>query len=85
MNAGLSTPLSLAERIRLARNRSGLDQTDLALTVGVSSKTVSRWERGAHEPKATELSALASALDVSVSWLLGGDTGFAADPEGVAS
>lgn len=75
----------LAERLLIARRRRQMRQDDLATAIAVSAQTVSRWENGDREPRASDLSALADALGVSVAWLLGGDTGFAADPEGVTS
>lgn len=78
-------PTVLADRLLLARRRRQMRQDDLATAIEVSTQTISRWENGDREPRASDLQSLAEALGVSVAWLLGGDTGFAADPEGVAS
>ena len=61
----------LGETIKALRLEKGLTQPELVKLVGVSNGMISVWENNINEPKATYLKALASALDVSVSILLG--------------
>lgn len=61
----------LGETIKALRIEKGLTQLQLAKMVGVSNGMISIWENNVNEPKASYLKALATALDVSVSVLLG--------------
>lgn len=61
----------LAERIRKARQRLSLTQTDLAQQAGLgSAQTVSQIEKGERDVKAWELFNLAKSLRVNLSDLL---------------
>ncbi len=64
--------VKLGERIREARKNIGLNQTELGAAVGVEIKTISRWEAGTREPRASDISKLASALHVTEDELLNG-------------
>ncbi len=61
----LTGPLN--ERLRTARLLAGLSQEKLAPRVGVTLRTIQRWEDGASEPKASQVTALAMALGVATS------------------
>lgn len=61
----------LGETIKALRLEKGLTQPQLAALVGVSNGMISVWENDINEPKASYIKALAAALDVSVSVLLG--------------
>lgn len=63
----------LGETIKSLRLEKGLTQPQLAKMVGVSNGMISIWENNVNEPKASYLKALATALEVSVSVLLGED------------
>ena len=63
----------LGETIKSLRLEKGLTQPQLAQLVGVSNGMISIWENNVNEPKASYLKALAAALEVSVSTLLGED------------
>lgn len=65
--------LSLARRLRLARDSAGLTQVELAARIGMSRDRVSDYENGAALPS-DALSAICEALDVSADWLLFGAT-----------
>ncbi|TAA44926.1 helix-turn-helix domain-containing protein [Pseudoxanthomonas winnipegensis] len=66
---------NVCERIRLARRERGCSQAELAASVGVDRTTVIRWEQSTHSVPATEsLRRLSDALQVSVEWLLYGDS-----------
>ena len=63
----------LGETIKTLRLEKGLTQPQLAKMIGVSNGMISIWENNVNEPKASYLKALATALEVSVSVLLGED------------
>ena len=63
---------SLGERIRRRRKLLGLSQKKLANLLGVTYGNISHWEVGITNPKPSNLSALAEALDTTVEWLLDG-------------
>ena len=58
--------------LRRLRESRGLTQKDLAEQLGVSDKTVSKWETGRGLPDISLLSPLAEALGVSLSELFTG-------------
>ena len=60
--------------IRRLREQRGLTQTELADQLGVSSKTVSKWETGKGLPDITLLQPLAQSLQISVIELMNGET-----------
>jgi len=45
------------------------NQNDLALKIGSSQQTVSRWEAGASRPRQSQIAILATAIDVDESAL----------------
>lgn len=67
-----SEPVSLGERIRDARKKSGISQVDLAKRVGVSQPAVANWESGVHDPRRLMIAKIADALQVSPLWLASG-------------
>lgn len=58
--------------IRAQRLRQGMTQLQLAEQIGVSDKTVSKWERGCGAPDIELLPALSTALGVDTTALLSG-------------
>lgn len=60
-------------RISEALARSGRKAKEVAASLGVSEVTMSKYVNGVSTPKNDYLIALARELNVSVSWLLGGD------------
>lgn len=56
--------------IRQMRENKGMTQGQLAEKVGVSLDTISRYETGKRDPKATELRLMAEVLNCSVDNLL---------------
>ena len=58
--------------IRDSREKQGLTQYELAEKIGVSDKTVSKWETGRGLPDITLLEPLAKALQISVIELMNG-------------
>lgn len=62
----------IGEYISLLRRKKGFTQVVLGEIIGVSSKTISKWENGDGLPDVTTLPALAQALGTSVDALLEG-------------
>lgn len=54
------------------RKQKGLTQKELAEKIGVSDKTISKWECGNSIPDTTYLESLCNSLDISVNELLSG-------------
>lgn len=61
---------TVAPYLRALRTEAGLTQTEAAKRVGISYKTVERWEAGKHEPPASELAAYVKALGGEVTRVL---------------
>lgn len=61
--------------IRALRIERGMTQARLADQLGVSNKTVSKWERGAGAPDLSLLPGLSRLLEVDLERLLAGDLG----------
>jgi len=61
-------------RIKEARNQLGLSPSQLAGRIVVQRKTLESWEDNRIEPRGEELMRLAGVLQVSMIWLLTGDT-----------
>lgn len=59
--------------VKALREKQNLTQRDLADRIGVSDKTISKWETGKGLPDITLLEPLAGALGVSVTELLAGE------------
>ena len=62
------------EQIARYRKLKGLTQEQLGETLGVSNRTVSKWESGASLPGADMIPEIADALGVSLHTLYGIDT-----------
>jgi len=63
----------LGSTITALRKKSGMTQADLAATLCVSDKAISKWERGLGYPEITLLPKLAAVFGVSVDYLLSGE------------
>ena len=55
------------------RKQKGLTQKELAEKIGVSDKTISKWECGNSIPDISYLEVLCNSLDISVNELLSGE------------
>ncbi len=55
------------------RRKNGLTQSQLAEKLNISNKAVSRWENGLGFPEVTQFPVLASALGVTVDYLMSGE------------
>ena len=63
----------IGARIAKMRMDAGLTQAALAEKLGVSDKTVSKWENGGCYPDITILPAIADEFGVTIDYLLRGD------------
>lgn len=68
----------LAGRLRELRARFGLTQEQIARTLGCHESAVSRWESGSRFPTGEDLVALSDLFRVSVDYLLGKQSQYAA-------
>ena len=60
-----------SDRLRIAREQSGLTQHELARICGIGLNQITRYENGVIEPAAVTLGNIAQVLNVSVDYLLG--------------
>lgn len=61
---------NLGQKIRLARQRAGLTQEDLAARVSLTPESISNIERGQQEPGIKTVQSLAKALGLPVAELV---------------
>lgn len=66
--------LFLSENLKKYRILNNLTQEDVAGYLGITSQSVSKWERGETYPDITFLPALANIFETSVDLLIGMDT-----------
>lgn len=60
--------------IRVFRETAGLNQTELASLIGISSKTIARYETGLREPRSSDLLRIAKVLGCTTDDLIGNPT-----------
>jgi transcriptional regulator with XRE-family HTH domain len=61
--------MDIKDRIKDARTKAGLNQSELARKIGTSPQTVQQWEQGKTSPRANKLYELSSVLGVTPEWL----------------
>src|SRR5690554_5560540 len=61
---------TLGERLRIARERKGLKQTQVKEKTNINNKTLSGYENNVSEPDTNTLVKLADLYEVSYRWLL---------------
>lgn len=66
----LRKPMEFHERLRKARERRGLTQTQLGEKMGVSPQSVQQWESGDTMPRHKRVTDLAECLGVRSQWLM---------------
>ncbi len=64
---------NLATNLSDLRKQNGLTQEELGERIGVSNKTISKWENGIFVPDITCLTAIADFYNISVDDLLNGN------------
>jgi len=62
---------SFAERLRQARQASGLSQEEAAARIGSTTRSLTRWENAECDPGFGTARQLAQAYGVSLDWLAG--------------
>ena len=60
-------------RLREARKKAGLTQSQLAIKIGIGQNTYSYWETGKTKIDSVSLAKLAEILGVSIDYILGHD------------
>ena len=65
--------LKIGKHIAECRKEKGMTQSQLAEKLGVTNKTVSRWENGNYMPDLSLLVPLSSVLEISLDELLSGE------------
>jgi transcriptional regulator with XRE-family HTH domain len=60
-----------AQRLKEIREERGLSQEDVGKMAGVSKATISKYEAACHPPKLIHAAAIARALNVGFSYLIG--------------
>lgn len=63
---------TFGDRLALAREHAGMEQSLLARRLGVKLQTIQNWEADRAEPRANRLQMLAGLLNVSIVWLMTG-------------
>ena len=59
------------KRLQASMDKSQINQSELAELSGISKQRISGYIKGEYEPKSKPIYALAKALGVSASWLMG--------------
>ncbi len=75
-------PITLATRLRLAREWREIEQADLAKELGLSRASISSYENGRTSPNKLAINAWAVLCDVDVEWLRTGKPSEINDPDG---
>ena len=65
--------MTIGEKIRLQRKRMNMKQEELGDSLGISAKTIQRWEAGERMPNTSIMPNLAKTLNTSVEYLMGVD------------
>lgn len=68
MNAN---PSEIGERIKASRKAAKLSQTELAVKLGKTLRTIQKYESGEIEPSIATINAIAKILNVSPAYLVG--------------
>ena len=62
---------TIADRLKNLREKSGLTQSDIARSFGISRSSVNSWEMGLSVPSTQYIVELAKKFEVSTDYLLG--------------
>lgn len=66
--------MSIGERLRAARERTGLTQAELGRKIGVTGVAIMRYEKGQRQPTLSQLRNIANALNADIVYLISGQT-----------
>lgn len=69
--AGIIPEWTTGDRLRKAREASGLDQSELGERIDVSRRTIGNYEVGRVEPRMIVMKQWALATGVDLAWLIG--------------
>lgn len=64
--------MAIKDILRQARERAKLMQDEAAEMIGVSKQTLSKWENGKTEPKASQVHKIAEIYKISADYLCAG-------------
>ncbi len=67
--------MSFADNLQSIRKEKKISQEELAEKIGVSRQAISKWEQGSGYPETEKLLILAQELNVSLDYLMLGETG----------
>jgi transcriptional regulator with XRE-family HTH domain len=62
---------TLGEKLKKARLRKGLSQTQVGKELGISTSSMSGYEKNLRKPKNDTLARLADLYEVPINWLFG--------------
>jgi transcriptional regulator with XRE-family HTH domain len=65
---------TFGDRLEAAREAKGLTVEGLAAKLGVKAKTIEKWENDVDAPRANRIQMLAGLLNVSIVWLISGES-----------
>jgi transcriptional regulator with XRE-family HTH domain len=65
---------TFGDRLEAAREAKGLTIEGLAQKIGVELSTLEAWESDADSPRASRIQMLAGLLNVSIIWLISGES-----------
>lgn len=68
------TVATFGDRLEASREAKGLTVESLAEKLGVDTRTVEAWENDADAPRANRVQMLAGLLNVSIVWLISGES-----------
>ncbi|MDA1237934.1 MAG: helix-turn-helix transcriptional regulator [Proteobacteria bacterium] len=68
------TVATFGDRLAAAREAKGLTVEGLSEKLGVDARTVEDWESDADEPRSNRIQMLAGLLNVSIVWLISGES-----------
>jgi transcriptional regulator with XRE-family HTH domain len=63
--------MGISQILKKKRKAANISQIELAYKIGISEKTVRRWESGERSPNTDDLQKLATVLDTSAAYLIG--------------
>lgn len=64
---------TLGDRLKIARQKRGLKQTEVMNRVNINNKTLSGYENNVSDPDTNTLTTLAELYEVSYKWLMTGE------------
>lgn len=73
--------MDFKDRLKEARTKKALSQSELAKSINVHVTNISRYERGENMPTSEVLGKLANALDTTVDFLMSGSLNDIADTD----